>query len=247
VDAIHDDQTGRPQVVTDASGSVVWKATNYPFERVVALDSIGGLNLGFPGQYYDAERGLWNNGFRDYNASLGRYIEYDPTGLNGGVNGYAYVRNNPLMYTDLLGLCPDQTKCSAARALLASVGAQLSSEGKALTWGGIGVVAASGVAGIFAPEAAPVEIDAAAAGASMVEFGGTVSTVGSALTGYAAAGFKGAAEEAAVSFVIGKINKLATGLGATKGVSESTLGGVSGLLDQASDGILELEAACDEN
>jgi uncharacterized protein RhaS with RHS repeats len=78
VDAIHDDQTGRPQVVTNASGSVVWKATNYPFEREVALDSIGGLNLGFPGQYYDQERGLWNNGFRDYSASLGRYLESDP-------------------------------------------------------------------------------------------------------------------------------------------------------------------------
>jgi RHS repeat-associated protein len=104
VDAIHTDQTGRPQVVTDAGQAVVWKATNYPFEREVALDTIGGLNLGFPGQYYDAERGLWNNGFRDYNASLGRYIESDPIGLDGGINTYAYVVNNPLGYTDPLGL-----------------------------------------------------------------------------------------------------------------------------------------------
>ncbi|MDO1527973.1 RHS repeat-associated core domain-containing protein [Fulvimonas sp. R45] len=130
VDAIHDDQTGRPQVVTNASGSVVWKATNYPFERVVALDSIGGLNLGFPGQYYDAERGLWNNGFRDYNASLGRYIEYDPIGLSGGINGYAYVGSDPLTLTDQFGLC-DQQKCTAARALVASLGKQLSAAGKA--------------------------------------------------------------------------------------------------------------------
>jgi uncharacterized protein RhaS with RHS repeats len=70
VAAIHDDQTGRPQVATDASGTVVWKANNYPFERAVTLDIIGGLNIGFPGQYYDAERGTWNNGYRDYNASL---------------------------------------------------------------------------------------------------------------------------------------------------------------------------------
>ncbi|MDO1527977.1 RHS repeat-associated core domain-containing protein [Fulvimonas sp. R45] len=104
VDAIHDDQTGRPQVVTNASGSVVWKATNYPFEREVALDSIGGLHLGFPGQYYDAERGLWNNGFRDYNASLGRYIESDPLGLKGGINSYTYAGGNPLSAIDPLGL-----------------------------------------------------------------------------------------------------------------------------------------------
>jgi RHS repeat-associated protein len=104
VDAIHTDQTGRPQVVTDAGQAVVWKATNYPFEREVAQDDIGGLNLGFPGQYYDAERGLWNNGYRDYNASLGRYVESDPSGLNGGINTYVYASNNPLMYVDMYGL-----------------------------------------------------------------------------------------------------------------------------------------------
>jgi len=106
VDAIHDDQTGRPQVVTDAGGAVVWKANNYPFTQAVTLDNIGGLNLGFPGQYYDAERGTWNNGFRDYDSSLGRYIESDPIGLVGGVNTYAYVGNDPLNFVDLLGLWP---------------------------------------------------------------------------------------------------------------------------------------------
>jgi RHS repeat-associated protein len=150
VDAIHTDQTGRPQVVTDSNQAVVWKATNYPFEREVAQDDIGGLNLGFPGQYYDVERGLWNNGFRDYNASLGRYVESDPSGLNGGVNTYTYVENNPINGVDPLGLC-DQQKCTAARALVASLGQQLSSAGKTLTWTGIAVVAVSGVAAIPAP------------------------------------------------------------------------------------------------
>jgi RHS repeat-associated protein len=104
VGAIHDDQTGRPQVVTDAGGAVVWKANNYPFTQAVTLNNIGGLNLGFPGQYYDAERGTWNNGFRDYDSSLGRYIESDPFGLVGGINTYAYVNNNPLVGVDPRGL-----------------------------------------------------------------------------------------------------------------------------------------------
>ncbi|MDO1527975.1 RHS repeat-associated core domain-containing protein [Fulvimonas sp. R45] len=82
---------------------------------LINQDSIGGLNLGFPGQYYDAERGLWNNGFRDYNASLGRYIEYDPTGLSGSINGYAYVGGNPLSLTDSLGLCPSQRCLNALK------------------------------------------------------------------------------------------------------------------------------------
>jgi RHS repeat-associated protein len=89
--AVHDDQTGRPQMVTDASGAVAWKANNYPFDRAVIVDSIGGLNVGFPGSTTMRGRGAWNNGYRDYSASLGRYIEGDPIGLMGGINAYVYV------------------------------------------------------------------------------------------------------------------------------------------------------------
>ncbi|MEX1829124.1 RHS repeat-associated core domain-containing protein [Luteibacter sp. CQ10] len=62
------------------------------------------MNLGFPGQYFDDETKTWNNGFRDYRADLGRYVESDPTGLVGGVNTYAYVEANPSTAVDLLGL-----------------------------------------------------------------------------------------------------------------------------------------------
>jgi uncharacterized protein RhaS with RHS repeats len=43
------------------------------------------------------------NYFRDYDPSLGRYIESDPIGLRGGKNTYAYVASSPLMLTDPLG------------------------------------------------------------------------------------------------------------------------------------------------
>src|SRR5947207_15438042 len=46
------------------------------------------------------------NYFRDYDASLGRYIESDPLGIDGGLNTYAYVGSNPLGYTDPAGLNP---------------------------------------------------------------------------------------------------------------------------------------------
>lgn len=61
-------------------------------------------NLRFPEQYYDQETGLHYNYFRDYDPSIGRYVESDPAGLAGGLNTYAYVDSRPTLTIDPLGL-----------------------------------------------------------------------------------------------------------------------------------------------
>lgn len=61
-------------------------------------------NLGLPGQVFDGQAGLHQNGFRDFDPAVGRYVESDPAGLAAGINTHAYVGDSPLGGWDPLGL-----------------------------------------------------------------------------------------------------------------------------------------------
>jgi len=100
------DQLGTPRAVSSSAGQQIWSwpYVGNPFGETAPTSTTGYvLNLRYPGQYYDAESGLSNNLNRDYDSSVGRYVQSDLLGLQGGINTYSYVDGNPLSYADPSG------------------------------------------------------------------------------------------------------------------------------------------------
>ena len=98
------DHLGTPQRIADRAGAIVWAATYKGFGDVQTATNQIENPLRFPGQYEDRETGLHYNWHRSYNRELGRYINGDPIGYNGGINIYSYVNGNPLSNVDVSGL-----------------------------------------------------------------------------------------------------------------------------------------------
>lgn len=59
----------------------------------------------YTGREADAEVGLMYYRARWYDPQLGRFLSEDPIGLDGGMNMYSYVGNNPINFNDPSGLC----------------------------------------------------------------------------------------------------------------------------------------------
>lgn len=114
---IHTDHLSTPRVITNSAGQAVWRWDNMdPFGLDAPDENPSGLgsftcNLRYPGQYFDKETNLHYNYFRDYDPSIGRYIQSDPIGLEGGLNMYGYVGGNPLSRIDPTG---EQAQAAAA-------------------------------------------------------------------------------------------------------------------------------------
>jgi len=99
------DRLGMPQILTDLTNTVVWEAVYDPFgEADINPNSSVVSNFRFPGQYFDSETGLHYNYHRYYDPATGRYITPDPIALEGGINIYDYVLNNPVNLGDSFGL-----------------------------------------------------------------------------------------------------------------------------------------------
>ena len=141
---VFSDHLGAPSVMIDKNNGGRWRWISEPFGTTTAEEAPGGLapvalNLRFPGQYFDKESGLSYNYFRDYDGTIGRYVQSDPIGLTGGMNTYAYVEGNPLSFADPNGL-QAATAGNLTATLPAVGGACVATGGTACAAAVVGVV-----------------------------------------------------------------------------------------------------------
>jgi RHS repeat-associated protein len=141
---LHTDHLNTPRIATDTAGNIRWRWMAEPFGSTVAESNPSNLgaitlNLRFPGQYFDQESGLHYNFFRDYDSTTGRYVQFDPIGLAGGLNPYSYVSANPLDAVDPMGL-QTITAGDVARTLPAIGAACAGTGGSACAAAAVGAV-----------------------------------------------------------------------------------------------------------
>ena len=233
---VYTDQLDTPRLVTDEQNNPMWRnlPTTEPFGVTPPEEDPNNtgtnfkLNLRFPGQYFDPETNLFYGGARYYDPLSGRFIQFDPIGLAGGINGYAYVKNNPLSYIDPTGLY-----CLSPYAIGAISGAAGGAVAGALA-GGIAGSAAGGVgavpgaiAGLFGGGALGAASGAIIAGSSAQ--GAYAGALGSGKTG---SGIIGGAVSGIASYGFGQgggLNPAAAGGlgGGLGGLFEAALGGAA--------------------
>ncbi len=98
------DHLGTPLALIDAAATPRWSARADRIRGCVPVDGEPArCPWRFPGQWADATTGLHYNRHRWYDPDSGEYLTPDPTGLNGGLDPWAYVPD-PTVLFDPLGL-----------------------------------------------------------------------------------------------------------------------------------------------
>jgi len=101
------DHLGSTALVTDSSGSLLQEIHYEPFGDIFSSEGTSPTHHKYTGQENDSETGLDFYNARYYDPTLGRFISQDsivPSAMDPqSLNRYAYVRNNPLTYTDPSG------------------------------------------------------------------------------------------------------------------------------------------------
>ena len=107
----HNDWLGSVRAWSNVSGSSVETCTTMPFGDAQTCTGTAPNSWNYTGLPFDSESGMSHALFRQLSTTQGRWTSSDPAGL-GAVdptnpqtwNRYAYVANNPLSFTDPMGL-----------------------------------------------------------------------------------------------------------------------------------------------
>ena len=118
---VHTDHLDTPRLLTNSTGVAVWRSRHRAFGQAhIETDPDGdGTSLAFPfrfpGQYEDAETGLYYNWHRYYEPRIGRYLAPDLLGQSSSVGLYGYAEGNPLGNIDPRGLYCVYTQSTGAK------------------------------------------------------------------------------------------------------------------------------------
>ena len=103
----HADQVGSTLALSDESGSVIGRLDYTPYGLIIRREgstTTPFLFNGALGVMRDEETGLIHMRARYYHPWMGRFLNEDPIGLDGGMNTYAFTGGNPISYFDAMGL-----------------------------------------------------------------------------------------------------------------------------------------------
>jgi RHS repeat-associated protein len=100
---------GSTAVELDRGAALISYEEYYPYGGTALQTGISQAEVSlkryrYTGKERDTETGLTYHGARYYAPWIGRWTTCDPAGLVDGVNRYAYVRDNPIVNSDPMGL-----------------------------------------------------------------------------------------------------------------------------------------------
>ena len=102
------DVGGNIDAYCNAAGIVVAERRYSPFGQMISAHCVNDflfrrLHIWFSTKYLDLETGLYYFGGRFYSPTLCRWLNRDPLGERGGLNLYAFCRNDPISNYDKNG------------------------------------------------------------------------------------------------------------------------------------------------
>lgn len=101
------DHLGSIRELTDGAGSLRAHYDYDPFGNTTKVSGDASLDFGYTGHYRHTVSNIYLAPFRAYDPAIGRWINRDPIGENGGLNLYGYLANQPISNTDSSGLQAD--------------------------------------------------------------------------------------------------------------------------------------------